>query len=760
MDSTSLNQYEERLYSVFKTFDVDNEEALNKAAVLQLCDALQLEQRGAALVDTLFERRDQRVTFAQFRSGLLAVLGDPPPPSPPLRPETPPPPSDDDSSGREVAPKFVFGSKKYGRRSRPTRVAAAPAPAPPPAEPPPVAPVPAALDLDHESRVDCDGALRLCRRLHMDGIDRRLVERIFESSSTAETTVGEFFDRLNASLTSSIGDGIAEDAGAAATGDVEAALPAALVVEEWERVGVPDPRRLLAELGFDAAALVAAELNRALDDELRALAEPPDARTSLTTAALALARLRLERVRRAGDVAAAERDRMRLDVDEANRRARILAQEVDENHARLEAELTATLRRTEVRHAEAARFVERERLAERERAAAERAELEAELARRADAEQRLRAEADVLRERLRAGEARAAAAEARAAAAEREGARLAAAAQAAEARAGGAQGAAAQAGAALAAAADELRRDNARLRDRCDELAAQLEARARPRPPAAAPHTWHEEAGAAPVVVTVVAPSVAEGGESPPVSLDLVPLPATTERPASAGEPDAREELAALRARLEEADARHRDEKIRLEDLVKELETSLEQMRVEYERCEEYWSGKLEDERELLAEEQRAGDERLAELVAKVAEYERQYAGARLPPIPEAPALERQAAELEAELARARRRHADLQRRDADLQRRDAELQRRDAELQRREAELQCRHQELQRRRDDAQRRERDLARLAAGLDTLRRVAVSTLSSEGGRRPASPPLTGVWLQGRGAGGDGAGPEVR
>lgn len=49
-------------------------------------------------------------------------------------------------------------------------------------------------------------------------------------------------------------------------------------------------------------------------------------------------------------------------------------------------------------------------------------------------------------------------------------------------------------------------------------------------------------------------------------------------------------------------------------------------MKLEYDKCEEYWTCKLEDERELFAEEQRAGDERLADLIAKIADYERQFA--------------------------------------------------------------------------------------------------------------------------------------
>lgn len=535
-----MNHYEKQLYTVFKTFDVDNEEALDRSAVHKLCDALQLEDRGAALVNTLFERRSDRVTFAQFRNGLLAVLGgaagDParPVPAPPEalpQPDPPPHHSDDDSSGREVAPKFVFGSKKYGRRSRPPRPGAA-------ADEPPSPRSSSASRLDtddkrarqrmrcrrsasamesrddnlnidvcqdepaasemfeHDRRIDRDEAFALCRGLNMEGIDRRLIERIFEDTRTADTTVGEFFDRLNASLTTKMEEAtrevretatISDGAADAADDESAAGLPSELVLEAWERAGVTQPRRLLAELGFGAVALRPPELEHALDEELRALAEPApeprDARALLLLAALALARLRLELARRRADLAAAERDKLRCDVAEANRHASILAQEVDESHARIEAELKASLRRAETRHAETTRQAAAEYAAERERAAAERTRLEAEVARRADLEARLRGEASGLCARTEALEARLAAAEERAAEAERERARLAA-----ELRAVAAAGEAAREPepAGLAARLQELRRDNQLLRDRNDELCAALEAHA------------HRSAGGAP----------------------------------------------------------------------------------------------------------------------------------------------------------------------------------------------------------------------------------------------------------------------
>lgn len=410
-----MNHYEKQLYSVFKTFDVDNEEALDRSAVLQLCDTLQLEDRGAALVDTLFERSSDRVTFAQFRNGLLTVLGND---GPAARPE---PHSDDDSSGREVAPKFVFGSKKYGRRSRPQR-AADDAPRLRGASEPRLdgqrerprmrcKRSASAMerdsrdaDLDHGRRVDRARALALCRGLRMHGVDAGLVDRVFDTSSVDEISVGEFFDRLNSSLTTSIAaslDAVLVDDSSKLKTEV---ISSDAVVEAWERAGVERPRRLLIELGFTAAGLRPHELERALEDELRALTLPadaaPDARALLLLAAHALSRLRLDATWRLLDVARAERGKLRDDLAEANRRARLLAQDVDDNHARIEAELQARLRQVEARHAEAARAAAADAAAERERAAAAHAALEQDAARRAEVEGRLRAETTALREHI------------------------------------------------------------------------------------------------------------------------------------------------------------------------------------------------------------------------------------------------------------------------------------------------------------------------------------------------------------------------
>ncbi|XP_075974303.1 uncharacterized protein LOC142975386 isoform X2 [Anticarsia gemmatalis] len=749
----------------------------------------QLEDRGAALVNTLFERRSDRVTFAQFRNGLLAVLGgasgDPAPVAADAAahpPEPPPQHSDDDSSGREVAPKFVFGSKKYGRRSRPPRAAAVTD------EPPsPRSSSASRLDTDdkrarqkmrcrrsasamesrndssahdtgddiapaepfeHNRRIDRDEALALCRGLHMDGIDSHLVERIFEDTGSADTTVGEFFDRLNASLTTTIEETSREARSSAAAGDgvggpgddeAGGGVPSDLVLEAWERAGVQQPRRLLVELGFAAPALRPPELERALDDELRALPEPPperrDARALLLAAALALSRLRLELARRRADLTAAERDKLRADVAEANRRAGLLAQEVDESHARIEAELKASLRRAETRQAEASRQAAAESAAERERASAARARLEAEVSRRAEAEARLRAEAAGLRARVERLEAGAATAEERAAEGERERARLAA-----ELRAALERGAAAAAqrgeSGELTARLRELHAENKQLRDRNDELCAALEAAGRRAPPAPCDSTRGgdlsaeldslltrerpDECDSSPASIdqkilghvevatrlrdifesVVAIPLLEESacGSCGPAAgavlalrervreLGDVVLAAEPPRTSVAAQTQAADEVEALRRDLLDAERKHDDEKRKLTALAKELEASLDQMKAEYDRCEEYWSGKLEEERDAYNEEQRLGDERLAELVAKIGEYERQFASApaALPTIDERHSLEAQFTDLEDEFARYRRdKEAELRAAAAEA----ARLAERAAELERRLAE-------------------------------------------------------------------------
>jgi hypothetical protein len=45
----------------------------------------------------------------------------------------------------------------------------------------------------------------------------------------------------------------------------------------------------------------------------------------------------------------------------------------------------------------------------------------------------------------------------------------------------------------------------------------------------------------------------------------------------------------------------------------------------EYEKCEDYWANKLEEERHLYDQEQKLSDEKFSELMSKIREYEEMF---------------------------------------------------------------------------------------------------------------------------------------
>lgn len=117
-----------------------------------------------------------------------------------------------------------------------------------------------------------------------------------------------------------------------------------------------------------------------------------------------------------------------------------------------------------------------------------------------------------------------------------------------------------------------------------------------------------------------------------------------------------------------------------------ELESNLELMRKEYEDTEDYWQGKLSEERQLNEEEQRINDEKFNELLKKMAEYEEQFPSppekdGRLSPIEEKCQLELQYADLEAETEEikdlARQMLAEKSKEIAELQKKVKELRQR-----------------------------------------------------------------------------------
>lgn len=121
-----------------------------------------------------------------------------------------------------------------------------------------------------------------------------------------------------------------------------------------------------------------------------------------------------------------------------------------------------------------------------------------------------------------------------------------------------------------------------------------------------------------------------------------------------------------LEDKIKTMEAVHSKELQALRDQCSDMEKSLTMMRDEYERCEDYWAGKLDEERQLAEQEQQITDEKFSELMAKIREYEELFADdhmrrsskstdGRLETIEEQDALEKQVLELEEELEDVRR---------------------------------------------------------------------------------------------------------
>lgn len=116
MEEAEHSHYVAQLRAEFDSCDTTATGFLDREELTVLCRKLQLDAHLPLLLDTLLGTRTYaRVNFEEFKEGFVAVL------SRSLDFST----SEDDSSylepvvPEEVKPKFVKGTKRYGRRSRP-----------------------------------------------------------------------------------------------------------------------------------------------------------------------------------------------------------------------------------------------------------------------------------------------------------------------------------------------------------------------------------------------------------------------------------------------------------------------------------------------------------------------------------------------------------------------------------------------------------------------------------------------------------------
>lgn len=482
-------------------------------------------------------------------------------------------------------------------------------------------------------------------------------------------------------------------------------MPAEVIVDMWDSAGIPNSRSLLDTLGFRSKEIRISQLSLAIEDDLQTMpvaAETHSAPT-LLRASLALHKAEVNALQLAFKQLAAQNRKLHASNRDTNRRAALLAQEVDERHGHLEAMRRKEIQQLEQRHAETIREMTAQMAADREQLAAYTAKLEQQ--NRAltanDERQRLQSQlgaeensaleteliavqrqcADLLEENIRLNNTIVEVDERQRAEDTRKGDRES------------------EELLELMEKISALQMENANLRDKNDELVSEVEDKlveltrmrgksATPTATAALDSNASTEAGGASACKRRGdSPSKTKISEESPklgklrkcsndesdglaeatgsdCSGDWMALnaelsqsqgPVKTAVAMSSGG----EEVAQLQQRIEDLQKRLQTAASATEQgqQILELETSLEQMRKEFEDLEDYWQAKLNEERQLFELKEQKSDEKFDELLKKMAEYEEQFVAgmekatnSRLSPIEERDVLEQQYVELEDEI--------------------------------------------------------------------------------------------------------------
>ncbi|XP_037048252.1 blastoderm-specific protein 25D isoform X5 [Bradysia coprophila] len=703
----STDPYEQKLYHMFKSHDVDAKGSLDKDALSKLCKTLELKEREPLLIAALVKNNgNNRVTFKKFKEELLNLLGTEGDDTAPSTPS-----SDEDtlvsgqqSPSREVSPKFIVGGKKYGRRSRPQSAS-----------------FDSQSDSDNEYLTQTDQhnsktmkSLKVQRSSsHSDihGSKRRRpltgtkLKRC--ASLPAQKPKKDERAQLQTQLESSVES--LDKWSAEST-----AVPCTVIIDMWETAGISDPKALLQSLGFTAEEIHISQLSMAIDDDLQGDEGTNSQSTPLLKASLALHKAEVNALQQAFKQLAAENRKLHTNNRDANRQAALLAQEVDERHAQIENSSKTKIFQLEQRHAEIVRDLTAKLANDREHWTNLTSKLEMRIKSLEQEETKHRNDFVTLKKSNSALETEQISLQNQIADLLEMNIKLNNEIVDVEERQRNDDTNKSEEHSVqmieLMDKMSDLQVENTNLRDKIDELSTELEDRcleitklkskkmsARAESTAIEEFSDLECSSNSATKRRGDSPSKAKISEESPrlgklrkcaddaepdsegsgdwialnSELNRVPTKRTSSATTTSGFSqefsslsDCKdEEIKQLKAKVAELESalkmssEHTSEEseiTKLKSRNQELESSLELMNKEFENLEDYWQGKLGEERQLYEEEQRISDEKFNELLKKMSEYEEQFPSqpekdGRLSPIEEKCQLELQYAELEAE---------------------------------------------------------------------------------------------------------------
>ncbi|XP_012288613.1 blastoderm-specific protein 25D isoform X2 [Orussus abietinus] len=371
MEERCNDPYEQQLLAVYESCLKEEQVGLDEDGLRLLCDKLQLEERGKELISCLLEQTplQKGVTFIDFRDGLLSLLGKSQEGIPNYSGKDVGDDSDQKTQSTIVKNKYNCWSKPDGQVQDET-------------------------DVQHKGSNSKDQWLRKLRSkvngsldgtmdssdlcitpncLGIPSLPRQAIEQIFEkldADRDGHISLNDFFLlfqngrtpleqlRWNDGIQSNVvkqnsEKDIIQMLGPHHTGFARSNT----IVDMWEVAGVPDAAALLAELGFTSTDISLTELTHVLSDELKSLCDESGnslvgTHGSLLKAALILYQEEVRILNSLLEHLSNERDKLRMDIIDANERASLLAQEIDEHHIRLEKSSQQQLKQLELRHNE------------------------------------------------------------------------------------------------------------------------------------------------------------------------------------------------------------------------------------------------------------------------------------------------------------------------------------------------------------------------------------------------------------------------
>ncbi|KAM8808006.1 ninein [Eudromia elegans] len=416
MAGAEQHHYEARLKELFDGFDSSGAGSLGREELADLCRALHLEEVAPALQETLLQGNPLgRVHFAQFKEALILILSrtlenEEPFPEPGARPE--------------AQPKFVRGGKRYGRRSLPEPPLLA-VPEPPREAALRVAPSHEPWTTRDSEEYEAEGQLRLWnpdepspsaappapvleevfRHLERDGTVslQDVFPRLLGSGTPPSASTPYRQLKRHLSMQSFDESGRRTSAPAAPSGTAGVRVFSGLddgtgyacvegVLDAWHEEGVENSHDILKALDFSLDGKVnLAELTLALENELLMT------KNGVHQAALASFKTEIRHLLERVEQAAREKEKLRSDLEKAEKLKSLMASEVDEHHAAIERRNEHNLRKLDEEHKDRVAALKNELRREREQilqqANKQRLELEQEI-------EKLKTEENYVRDRL------------------------------------------------------------------------------------------------------------------------------------------------------------------------------------------------------------------------------------------------------------------------------------------------------------------------------------------------------------------------